>query len=114
MLTPGDGVHVAIYGIDERSKAALDLIEGIGRGYDVEHIDVPGFGRCFTYAADPDYIDARLLPYDWYRDLVVLGSRKLGFPRDYVRRIESQRCVPDPDAARAATNAALVDALRRE
>lgn len=114
LLAPGDGVHVAVYTFDEASKALLDDIEGVGRGYEVTTLEVPGFGECYTYAAAPDYVDERLLPYDWYRDLVVLGCKKLGFPRDYVRRVESQPSVPDPDIARAAANRRLVDALARE
>lgn len=114
LLAAGDGVHVAVYSFDEASQARLDDIEGVGRGYEVTTLEVPGFGDCYTYAAAPDYVDERLLPYDWYRDLVVLGCRKLGFPRDYVQRIETHPSVPDPDAARAAANRRLVRALESE
>lgn len=114
LLAPGDGVHVAVYSFDDASKALLDDIEGVGRGYELATLDVPGFGDCYTYAADPDYVDPNLLPYDWYRDLVVVGCRRLGFPHEYVRRIETQACIPDPDEARAAANRSLVDALARE
>ena len=114
LLPPGDGVHVAVYAFDDAAKDLLDDIEGVGRGYELATLDVPGFGDCYTYAANPDYLDVRLLPYDWYRDLVVLGCRKLDFPSDYVRRIEAQPSIPDPDAARADANRRLVAALEAE
>lgn len=114
LTTPGDGVHVAVYTFDDNAKALLDDIEGVGRGYEIARLSVSGFGDCYTYAAAPDYVDVRLLPYDWYRDLVLLGCRKLGFPTDYVRHIETQPCIADPDAARADANRRLVDALARE
>lgn len=114
LLSPGDGVWVAVYTFDRASKALLDDIEGVGRGYEIATLNVPRFGTCYTYAAAPGYVDDRLLPYDWYRDLVILGCDKLGFPADYVQRIKDQPCTPDPDDARAAENRRLVAALQNE
>jgi len=94
------GVHFAIYEISYADRRVLDRIEGVGSGYDVINLDMPGFGQCFSYAASETHIDEALDPYNWYQALVLVGARALGFPSDYVEDIATVSARRDPDLAR--------------
>ena len=106
------GVHVAVYELRAPDKARLEGSGGAGEGYSAATIDVPGFGRCATYIAAASHIDDALLPYDWYRELVLLGCRHLALPDDYVTRIEQVAVRPDPEPQRRAANWRIVEMLR--
>ncbi len=108
----GEGVYVAVYEVSAADKRHLDEIEGVGRGYSDEVVDVPGFSDCATYVAEPTHLDDWLKPYHWYRELVLLGCRYHGFPESYVARIADIASATDPDVARNAVNAALIERIR--
>ena len=106
-------MHVAVYEIDAASKQMLDRIEGVGRGYDVADLHVPSFGECFTYLAAGSHIDDLLHPYDWYREMVLLGSRRLAFPNAYSESIAAVPAIADPDRERRTMNWGIVERLRQ-
>ena len=106
------GVYVAVYGMSAADKRELDRIEGVGDGYVDATIEVPGFGDCATYIAAESCVDETLQPYDWYRELVLLGCEELGLPRDYARRIEKVAAMPDPDDDRGRDRWKTVRMLR--
>lgn len=96
----GDGVHLAIYEVSARDKLTLDEIEGVGRGYHKVTLSIPEVGDCASYSADHSYVDAALLPYDWYKELVLVGAGFHSFPDNYLNRIESTQALRDPDPHR--------------
>ncbi len=100
IVAGGDGVHVAIFEISATDKLTLDSIEGLGVGYAGIVLDFPEMGGCHSYVAQPSHIDESLDPYDWYKELVLLGARVHGFPEAYVDGIRSLPVRPDPDANR--------------
>jgi hypothetical protein len=102
-----------VYEINEQEKAVLDGIEGVGSGYSVETLDVPGFGDCFTYLATSSHIDDRLRPYSWYKELVLAGCEALAFPHDYVVMIRSITAIDDPDQQRHMTNLQRAERARK-
>lgn len=106
------GVHVAVYRMSAADKQELDRIEGAGDGYVSARIEVPEFGECATYIAADSRVDDSLQPYDWYKELVLLGCEELGLPSDYARRIESVAAIPDPDSARRRDRWETVRMLR--
>jgi len=108
----GQGLHVAIYAVNEADRKTLDRIEGVGKGYDVDEISVPEFGRCFTYVAARTHIDELLHPFDWYREMVLLGCRRHAFPVPYCGRIAALPVIEDPDAVRSAKKWRAVESLR--
>lgn len=111
-IVPGHaGVHVAVFDISIEDKIALDEIEGVGAGY--LHLDLvlPDIGSCATYVAAGTHIDNTLSPYDWYRELVILGALAHGFPDDYIRAISATRCCEDPDAERRARNRRTIETI---
>ena len=113
-IVAGDSsIHVAVYEINGQEKAQLDQIEGVGSGYCVETIEAPGFGMCFTYVAVPSYIDNKLRPYSWYKELVLVGCEALEFPIDYIAMIRNVAAIDDPDKERCAANMQLVERARK-
>ena len=106
-------IHVAVYEVDEQEKAVLDGIEGVGSGYSVETLDVPGFGDCFTYIAASSHIDDRLRPYSWYKELVLVGCEALAFPHDYVAMIRSIAAIDDPDKQRHIANMQIAERAQK-
>jgi hypothetical protein len=110
----GQGLHVAVYEVNEADRRVLHGIEGVGNGYDVDEISVPGFGKCFTYVAARTHIDELLHPFDWYRDMVLLGCRRHAFPESYCERIAALPVVEDPDPVRRERNRRTVALLKRQ
>jgi hypothetical protein len=87
----GDRVWGVVYAMSRAAKRELDRIEGVGRGYrSAETTLTTSAGKPITawvYLAEPGWIDASLVPANWYRDLVVAGARAHGLPADYVAEI---------------------------
>jgi hypothetical protein len=105
----------AVYVLDRREKPRLDQAEGNGKGYLDYPFDAVIEGteyRCFAYRAQPTHIAHHSLPYRWYRELVLLGARFLGFPDTYVRSIATVESMPDPDTHRCEQNEALLRRIR--
>ena len=110
----GDGVHCAIYEMSRQDKKELDAIEGVGRGYFQHALRIPEFGVCLTYIAETTYVDDTLVPYCWYRELVLAGAIAHGFDEHYVARIRLLETRTDIDAARRAQNERLVRLLYKQ
>ncbi len=102
IVNSGEGIYVAIYEISAEDKLTLDKIEGLGSGYDEGILNVPGFDDCVTYLASDTYIDDTLAPYDWYREMVLVGCRALKFPESYIATIEGIQVLRDPNVKRRA------------
>jgi len=109
----GGGVYLAIFDISARDKLVLDRIEGVGRGYSTLTLNVPEFGDCASYTAEPSHIDNSLAPYDWYKSLVLLGAAAHRFPADYRQAIETVASLPDPDIGRASRAEATIASIRK-
>ena len=106
VLYTGEAQH-RVFGVvyemraDERDL--LDAAENLGKGYELVHHQVQVQAdnhQVFLYVAPPDYIDDSLLPYSWYRDLVVQGARTHGLPGDYIEAFLEVPSNLDPDADR--------------
>jgi hypothetical protein len=109
--TGGAGTYHAIYRLLADEKSLLDACEGLGNGYDELALDVPEFGRCFSYIASASHVRSGLEPFDWYRALVVCGAEFNRFPEDYIDAIRSADALPDPDEARKRVQWQLVARL---
>lgn len=109
----GEGLHVAVYELDSADRKVLDGIEGVGKGYDVNEISVPGFDSCFTYVASRTHVDELLQPFDWYREMVLLGCLRHAFPAAYCERVAALPVIEDPDPVRRERNWRTVERLRR-
>ena len=112
IVSGGDGIHVAVFDISVEDKLKLDDIEGLSTGYSKLTLRVPGFGDCASYIADESHIDDSLAPYDWYKELVLIGARLHGFPHEYVDIIDSISACPDPDSDRSAKRWKVVESIK--
>ncbi len=111
-ITAGSGsVSCAVYELNRDDKRRLDDIEGVGRGYRQHVLEVPDFGDCSTYVAEAAHVDESLLPFCWYRDLVLAGAVLHGFEPGYVARIRALRIQVDADASRREQHERLVERL---
>lgn len=106
------GIYVAIFDISAADKLTLDGIEGLGAGYSETVLSVADIGDCVTYVAEPTHIDEALLPYDWYKELVLAGVCVHDFPADYRERIRSIPSRQDPDRDRRADRWKTVELVK--
>lgn len=100
-----------LYAFDAREKANLDSAEGKGKGYIEQLVQFPLNGQTYTpyiYCAQSTHVDANLVPYHWYKSLVLAGARYHGLPPDYMTAIEATPSKPDPDAKRTQENEKLL------
>ncbi len=105
-----DEVIGAVYELDASKLEVLDRIEGVGAGYERAEVRVVVDGRTVTAAAYvATQVDDTLLPYDWYRHLVLAGARRHGLPEAYIVRLGEQRFQLDPDPRRAAEQRRQLD-----
>ena len=106
---PDHVVIGAVFDIDPLEKAQLDLVEGIGAGYDEKQVDLQGVHgpdvAAFTYVATR--INLLLRPYTWYKHHVLTGARESLLPLDYIRAIERIESIRDRDANRTAAEYAV-------
>lgn len=113
--SPNSVVFSALYSLDSEEKPKLDEIEGLGKGYKAMSLCVEYLGETrdiFTYQAEQSHIDFSLKPYDWYKELALLGARYLKFPEYYLSLIESVESKTDDKASRAQSNLQLAEKLR--
>ncbi len=104
-------VHGVLFEIALRDKPALDLAEGIGKGYREQQVEVEaaqGAIEAWTYRATNT--DPVALPYTWYKALVVAGAREHGLPAGYVHALEAAPTKDDPRPERAAQNLLILQA----
>jgi len=108
---PDDRIWGVIYELCHEEKVILDGFEGVGQGYESRVVDVvvPGDGliHCAIYLAQDHYIDSTLKPYDWYKRLVIEGAVQNSLPENYIKFIQSQNSIPDPDSQRMRDNMKL-------
>lgn len=100
---------VAIYDIDKREIPLLDRAEGAGAGYDRTLMTIDGFGDCMIYLAASAYIDDSLLPFSWYKALVIAGCERLAFPASYVGSIRTVADLRDADCTRHDIHMKLIE-----
>ena len=110
-----DVVYGVLYEINPNDKEHLDRAEGKGKGYNEALIKLELDGVLyapFTYVADSKYIDFSLLPYEWYKGLVVEGAKFHSMPDKYIEWIESFIAIPDSDPKRNAENQARLERIK--
>lgn len=110
--SPGDVVYGVVFFIPLADRGKLDEVEGRHHGYERQWLRevILGDGskvEAFTYVADPDYVQAGLLPYDWYYDLVVAGAEQHSLPNEYIAALKCTPSSPDPEVDRPRRAEAL-------
>lgn len=96
-------VYGVVFDVSSSGLDALDEAEQRGRGYRRQTLTVredSSAREVFAYVAQPAYVDDALLPYDWYRALVLAGAREHRLPQSYVAEVASNQSYPDPNEER--------------
>ena len=96
-------VHGALFHLDHGDLTVLDQIEGVGRGYDRRSIAVrqqDQLEQAVAYIAPVASRDANLLPFDWYRGLVLAGAHERRLHSDWIARLQRIVSLPDPQTDR--------------
>lgn len=110
-----DVVYGVLYEIPNNDLRILDTAEGVGHGYNRSELMVSVEGQppvlAAVYLADVSHIDSRLLPYEWYRDLVSAGAEQHNLPEDYIHAISSAPARPDSQNSGRKTAVAAAKAL---
>lgn len=106
---PADQVFGALFVLHRDELPALDAAEG--PDYQRKHADFKlesDTRRGFYYEARRFSPADELLPFDWYRDLVVAGAHYHRLPRQYLGLLRDVPVCKDPDAQRDAQMRALL------
>jgi len=101
-----DAVTGVLYRLRARELWRLDLAEGAG--YRRRRIAVccsERWQRCETYVAT--HTDPKLLPYDWYRSLILAGLLEHDIRGPMLERVLATPVLADPRRFRAARLRAL-------
>lgn len=104
-----DVVYGALLALNAMDRAALDICEGLGKGYEMKEVLIEhnrGTSPAYMYYATR--INADLKPYDWYKRLVLCGALQHGLPETYIDCIRQIESIPDPDQVRHDMNMALL------
>ena len=116
---PAALVHGVVWEVPASDLARLDAVEGVGAGYERAAVrvrllrsDDPEV-EALTYVPQATHLDEGLVPFEWYRDLVLHGALEHGFPEAYVEAIRAVRVAADADESRAALHRALIEELGR-
>ncbi len=106
-----DVVFGVLYELNSAEKPQLDAAEGLGHGYAEKQVVVEtetGLVTAWTYYATDISFD--LVPYTWYKALVVAGAKEHGLPPPYISKLEAVPAKTDTDAKRAARNFSMANA----
>lgn len=85
-----DSVIGVLFSFDPAERAKLDVAEGVGAGY--EHTIVTAINdhgrrrKVLIYIAISDYINDNLMPYSWYKDIVISGCIEHRLPSEYINK----------------------------
>jgi len=100
-----DIIWGTISNILKKEKHLLDEAEGLGKGYNKKSIPIKietGEDICpIAYIAEDSYIDKELIPYKWYKTLVIEGAKENGLPEKYIEKLELQEAKEDKNIERA-------------
>ena len=100
-----DIIWGTISSILKKEKHLLDEAEGLREGYNEECIPIKtetGKNICtITYIAEDSYIDKELIPYRWYKRLVIEGAKENRLPEKYIEKLKLQKDKEDKNTERA-------------
>ena len=111
-----DVIYGALYQMPASERLVLDRYEGVGKGYEVERLEVvtdDEAHEAFVYIAQASHIEPNMKPYHWYRELVLRGADHHGLPKQYISGIAEVESVYDIVIERNLSNQQILDAIAR-
>lgn len=108
----GELVWGVLFNIDSKEKPLLDKAESLRLGYNEDTLtffdQLSNSYSGQVYIADSKSINNHLLPFDWYKEFIVTGGIQNQLPADYISKLQSIPCVPDPDEKRRLQNYSIL------
>lgn len=105
MEDPECDVYGVLYDMSVRQKYLLDQVQGLGFG--VQETLVRLDTQChldkitaFSYVANKAHIFADLVPFEWYKQLLIRGAREHQLVNEYIHRLERAACQSDTNEVR--------------
>jgi gamma-glutamylcyclotransferase len=102
-----DVVYGVVFLVAEREMLLLDKEEDIERGgYSRKEVNIEmlnDFRKLMVacYFANQNFIDNNILPFEWYKALVVAGAKEHNLPEEYIQVLSQYPGVYDSDKERA-------------
>ncbi len=98
-----DYVCGVVFDIQSQDLEALEIAEDVPRGgYSSAQVRIetlrdsrPLLVNC--YVANVEFIDDNLLPFEWYKALVIAGALEHNLPEWYVQQLQQVPCSEDSD-----------------
>lgn len=109
-----DRAYGVLYEFNPAHKTLLDAAEASGKGYFEQQVSAPLGDANYTayiYMASSSHIDSALMPYHWYKNLVIAGARFHSLPASYIASIEATTSIEDPNVRRRHENEELLDRM---
>lgn len=111
-----DIVWGVVYEIEMRDKLALDKEEGLNKGYNEETVTIKTAKldsvETLAYIADEGAIKESVLPYDRYRDLLVIGSIENSIDKNYITFLNEFEYSVDPDHERRKKRYSIIHPIK--
>lgn len=110
-----DYVHGVIYELDFAGLKLLDEIEDLNAGYQHKMIQLPVNGLTIdvlTYIAMPDYVNDRIEPFHWYKQLVLEGMLFHRFEKEYISQTERMVSRADLNIERKRSMQHIVEEIK--
>ncbi len=104
-----DRAYGVLFRISPAEKSALDVVEGVGKGYIDREVQVVTPGGAMTAVTYVAIMKAPALrPYHWYKAFVVAGAMEHGLPHNYIEWLRSIESQADPNTRRRKDNEAIL------
>lgn len=102
-------VYGVVYEIGQRDRYLLDKDQSLGCGnqdvtlkvFPVDNASDSNGWFAFTYIAHKENIFEDLVPYHWYKEMVLSGAREHNLPAEYIHHLEQYAVTYDPNVQRA-------------
>jgi hypothetical protein len=113
-------VYGVLYNIPTEDQPLLDRAEGVGLGTTEIPITVYPLDQAnnvgpqiyaFTYIAHKEVIFEDLVPFTWYKELVIYGAKEHHLPKEYIHHLEQYATMVDQDRQRAGRQKKYLDLI---
>lgn len=112
-----DKVWGVVFEIAESDKSGLDEVEGLGKGYNEQQIDLfDDKGNAIqaqVYVADAAAINNEILPFEWYKAFVVTGAEQNNLPADYTETLKNATAKVDKNVQRSQQQQAILAGIKK-
>lgn len=105
---PASEVYGVLYQLTDLERCVLDKEQSLGhrsqainlRVFPVEGASTEG-EFAFTYVCEKDNVFEDLVPYSWYKEMIIEGAKEHNLPEDYICFLQQIASMQDPNIHRA-------------